>query len=177
MPNEGDVNNIECVLKHKYLIKENNTMKKTKKIISFLLTIQMLLACALIPGVMATDMVVEAPVIEGESFEELIPVVANECTDSYEPDENGYFGSHGDSSSSSVRHMSGGLDASISFFNWISARATSYTINTSTMKCAKYPDNSYVTWRASSNSDGTPVVEINQGSPSFYRSQKIHFTN
>ena len=57
-------------------------MKKTKKIISFLLTIQMLLACALIPGVMATDMVVEALVIdEGESPEELSPMMARGCYD------------------------------------------------------------------------------------------------
>lgn len=55
-------------------------MKRTKRIISLLLTIQMLLACTFIPGVMATDVVVEAPVIEWESFEELSPMMASECS-------------------------------------------------------------------------------------------------
>ena len=54
-------------------------MKTTKKIISLLLTIQMLLACALIPGVTATDVVVETSVIVSESSEELSPMMANEC--------------------------------------------------------------------------------------------------
>ena len=34
-------------------------MKNTKRIISLILTIQMLFACALVPGAMATDSVVE----------------------------------------------------------------------------------------------------------------------
>ncbi len=34
-------------------------MKKTKKILSLILTIQMLLACALIPSAIATDSMVE----------------------------------------------------------------------------------------------------------------------
>ena len=54
-------------------------MKKTKKIISLILTIQMLLACALIPGVMATDMVIEMSAIGIESSEELSPMMSARC--------------------------------------------------------------------------------------------------
>ena len=55
-------------------------MKKTKQIISLLLTIQMLLACALIPSAIATDSVIESSVIGSESSEELVPRVATSCT-------------------------------------------------------------------------------------------------
>ena len=67
-------------------------MKKSKKIISLLLTIQMLFACTLVPSAMATDSVVEEPIDEaveaivideGESSEELSPMMANECEDYY----------------------------------------------------------------------------------------------
>ena len=63
-------------------------MKKTKKILSLLLTIRMLFACTLVPSAMATDSVieesidelVEALVIdEGESPEELTPLMARGC--------------------------------------------------------------------------------------------------
>lgn len=69
-------------------------MKKTKKIISLLLTVQLLLSCALIPSVIATDSVVEEPIDEaveaivideGESSEELSPVMARGCTGTYIP--------------------------------------------------------------------------------------------
>lgn len=65
-------------------------MKNTKKIISLLLTIQMLFACTLVPSAMATDSVVETPVVEGEesvvesreesgAINELQPMEANAC--------------------------------------------------------------------------------------------------
>ena len=77
-------------------------MQKTKKIISLLLTIQMLFACTLVPSAMATDSVVEEPidevvealaVDEGESPEELSPMMAARCANDYNhifgnPDHN-----------------------------------------------------------------------------------------
>ena len=65
-------------------------MKNTKRIISLFLTIQMLLACALVPSAIATDSVVETPVVEGEesvvesreesgAINELQPMEANTC--------------------------------------------------------------------------------------------------
>ena len=55
-------------------------MKKTKKIISLLLTIQMLFACILVPSAMATDSVIESSVIGSESSEELSPMMARACS-------------------------------------------------------------------------------------------------
>lgn len=46
-------------------------MKKTKKIISLFLTIQMLLACTLVPSAIATDSVAEEPIDAVELIEEL----------------------------------------------------------------------------------------------------------
>lgn len=68
-------------------------MKNTKRIISLILTIQLLLACTLIPSAIATDSVmeepidaVEAPVTdEGESSEELSPMMESGCTGTYIP--------------------------------------------------------------------------------------------
>ena len=62
-------------------------MKKTKKIISLLLTIQMLFACTLVPSAIATDSVAEEPIDavvalvidEGESPGELSPMMARGC--------------------------------------------------------------------------------------------------
>ena len=66
-------------------------MKTTKKIISLILTIQMLFACTLVPSAIATDSVMEEPIDEvealvideGESPEELSPRMANEWCDSW----------------------------------------------------------------------------------------------
>ena len=67
-------------------------MKTTKKIISLLLTIQMLFACALIPSAIATDSVIEEPIDvvvealvidEGENSEELSPMMARGCSSIY----------------------------------------------------------------------------------------------
>lgn len=55
-------------------------MKKTKKIISLLLTIQILFACTLVPSAMATDSVIELSVIGSESSEELSPMMARGCS-------------------------------------------------------------------------------------------------
>lgn len=86
-------------------------MKKTKKIISLILTIQMLFACALIPSVIATDSVVEEPidevvealaVDEGESPEELSPMMARGCYD-----DGDTYGTHAWSS----------IDAALAHYN------------------------------------------------------------
>ena len=58
-------------------------MKKTKKIISLLLTIQMLFACTLVPSAIATDSVIESSVIGSESSEELSPMLASDCCHTY----------------------------------------------------------------------------------------------
>jgi hypothetical protein len=66
-------------------------MNNIKKIISLLLTIQLLFACTLIPSAMATDSVVEEPIAavealvidEGESPEELSPRMARGCSQNY----------------------------------------------------------------------------------------------
>ena len=71
-------------------------MKKTKKIISLLLTIQMLFSCALIPGVIATDSVVESSVIGSESSEELSPMMAARCGYDYNFSDSAWEHMNGD---------------------------------------------------------------------------------
>lgn len=67
-------------------------MKNIKKILSLLLTIQMLFACTLVPSAIATDSVIEEPIDvvvealvidEGESSEELSPMMATARCDQY----------------------------------------------------------------------------------------------
>ena len=58
-------------------------MKTTKKIISLILTIQMLFACTLVPSAIATDSVIESSVIGSESSEELSPMMARGCSQNY----------------------------------------------------------------------------------------------
>ena len=53
-------------------------MKTTKKIISLILVIHMILMCTLIPGVAALE-VMEESLIMNENTEELLPIAANNC--------------------------------------------------------------------------------------------------
>lgn len=63
-------------------------MKKTKRVISLFLTIQMLLACVLIPNVMAMDVVSEDNYVE-----ELMPRSAIPCYSSVAAGLDYYIGS------------------------------------------------------------------------------------
>ena len=48
--------------------------------------------------------------------------------------------------------------------------------HTETIKIVQMSDGSYITWRKTSSSDGTPAIDINpQSSSSTYAKQKIHF--
>lgn len=71
-------------------------MKKTKKIISLILTIQMLFACALIPSAIATDSVIESSVIGSESSEKLSPMMAARCGYDYNFSDSAWEHMNGD---------------------------------------------------------------------------------
>ena len=79
-------------------------MKTTKKIISLLLTIQILFACTLVPSAMATDSVMEEPIDavevpvtdEGESPEELSPMMAARCGYDYNFSDSAWEHMNGD---------------------------------------------------------------------------------
>jgi hypothetical protein len=90
-----------------------------------------------------------------------------------QPNENGYFGVKGQSSSSSVRNMPGGNTTAQDFFDNI----TNGYINEENIAgggiVRTMPDGTNITYRPSSSSDGTPAVDINHGST--YIPQKIHF--
>jgi hypothetical protein len=92
-----------------------------------------------------------------------------------QPNENGYFGVKGQSSSSSVRNISGGNLAAQDFFDNITNGYISERSITGGGIVRTMPDGTNITYRPSSSSDGTPAVDINGGST--YIQQKIHFVN
>ena len=110
-------------------------MKKTKKIISLLLTIQMLFACTLVPSAIATDEVAESTVIEGEEIvvefieelsglEELQPRIASA----------GCYSHVFDWSEDNQTLMDASIGAIMTYNNWTwGARTTNYPNQHSTI--------------------------------------------
>ena len=102
------------------------------------------------------------------------PLSADYCPDDDQYETvNGYFGVHGQSSTNNqVRNMSGGLSGSIEFFHWITGNSGLNLTGTVVIKCESVS----LTWRGTSSSDGTPVVDINPKVTTYpYKRQKIHF--
>ena len=85
---------------------------------------------------------------------------------------SGYFGVSSPSTGSSTRNIKGGLPAAKRFFEEKSMGYVSeFKINNGYVRVLK--DNTHITFRSVSHSDGTPVVDIRGGST--YKNQKIHF--
>jgi uncharacterized protein YukE len=91
------------------------------------------------------------------------------------PGENGYYGTVGKSGNNKVRNMPGGNSSATEFYDNITQGYTKETVYPNGAKVRTMPDGTEITFRAKSNSDGTPAVDINKGST--YKPQKIHFVN
>ena len=92
----------------------------------------------------------------------------------YKTDENGYYGKKGNSKSNSeVRHLKGGKKAAKKFFKEMTKgyKMSRKIGNGGTVRTM--PDGGSVTYRPTSSSDGSPVVEFHNGS--YFKEQKIHF--
>ncbi|MEJ9207045.1 RHS repeat-associated core domain-containing protein, partial [Paenibacillus larvae] len=89
----------------------------------------------------------------------------------FSPNNNGYFGIPG-KGGSHTRNLAGGKNAAKSFFDQMSAGATTIE-QKGKVTIANMPDGQRIVYRSTSSFDGTPVVEIH-GIGKF-KSQKIHF--
>ncbi len=93
---------------------------------------------------------------------------------------NGYFGSSSSSSGSRTRNIisSDNLQTAQEFYNTISLGGYESSFNNGKLKITTMADGTYITMRTFSNSDGTPVVEINiehSKHSGGIKKQKIHF--
>ena len=100
------------------------------------------------------------------------------------PLKNGYFGDKGKSSDSSVRNIASENPSgtALNFYNSIAHGGVETQIYDShgKVKGAKtsLSDGTIITWRETSNSDGSPAIDINidrSNSSSGLKTQKIHF--
>lgn len=93
---------------------------------------------------------------------------------------NGYFGDKSPSTGSKTRNIasSDNVSTATDFYNKIALGGTERVYDNGNRKITQMSDGSVVTWRKTSASDGTPVVEINISSSSHtdgVKRQKIHF--
>lgn len=93
---------------------------------------------------------------------------------------NGYFGDKSPSTGSKTRNIasSDNVSTATDFYNKIALGGTERVYDGGNRKITQMSDGSVVTWRKTSTSDGTPVVEINISSSSHtggVKRQKIHF--
>lgn len=164
-------------------------MKKTKQIISLLLTIQMLLACALIPGVTATDVLVgtaceseavqivsaiptdtetEIPV-EVFDQDELMPMAAGECSeDDPYPLTNGYYGSPG-LSGGNMRVMDGGLQGAYAFYTFLTGLPGSVGVTSA------IPGGGTARITTSNSAGSGYAVQIETAPNQPFKKQRVHF--
>ena len=100
------------------------------------------------------------------------------------PLNNGYFGDKGNSNNNSVRHIASDDPSAtaLDFYNTIAHGGIESEIYDSSgkVKGAKtsLADGTIITWRETSNSDGSPAIDINidrSNSSSGLKTQKIHF--
>ena len=89
----------------------------------------------------------------------------------YQPNEHGYYGTKGNSSDSSIRHLKGGIEEAKKFFNEMTKGFKSEK-NIGKGLLRTMPDGGTVLYRPVSSSDGTPAVDINKVN---FKYQKIHF--
>ncbi len=94
---------------------------------------------------------------------------------------NGYFGEKSSSTGSKTRNIvsSDNVSTATDFYNKIALGGTETIYNGGNRRITQMSDGSVITWRKTSTSDGTPVVEINISNSSHtggVKGQKIHFT-
>ncbi len=93
---------------------------------------------------------------------------------------NGYFGSRGDSTRESTRHIESStpISTSINFYNKLTYGGIEKALPNGKGVVTKLQDGSIVSYRKISSSDGSPVVDINikySNNTGGVRQQKIHF--
>ena len=93
----------------------------------------------------------------------------------YTTNKNGYYGEKGQSDSNKVRNMNGGLDEAKNFFDYVTDGYKSEKALGDGKILRTMEDGTNITFRPTSSSDGTPVVDIHNGST--FVEQKIHFIN
>lgn len=94
--------------------------------------------------------------------------------------KDGYFGKVSPSTGSKTRNIasSDNIATARDFYNKIAYGGTETIYKSGSMKVTNMADGSVITWRLTSHSDGTSVVEINISSSSHIggvKKQKIHF--
>lgn len=95
--------------------------------------------------------------------------------------KNGRFGKNSPSTGNLTRNIESDnpLKTATDFYDKIAFGGIENTYNNGNMKITQMADGTIVTWRKTSRSDGTPVVEINISCSSHtggIKKQKIHFT-
>ena len=94
--------------------------------------------------------------------------------------KDGYFGEKSPSTGSKTRNITStdNIATARDFYNKIAYGGTETSYKNGSMKITHMADGSIITWRLTSHSDGTSVVEINISSSSHtggIKQQKIHF--
>lgn len=94
--------------------------------------------------------------------------------------KDGYFGEKSPSTGSKTRNIASpdNIATARDFYNKIAYGGTEASYKNGSMKITHMADGSIITWRLTSHSDGTSVVEINISSSSHtggIKQQKIHF--
>ena len=94
---------------------------------------------------------------------------------------NGYFGENSPSTGSRTRNISSDdpKATAVDFYNKVAFGGKEESYKDGKLKITKMADGTIVTWRETSHSDGTSVVEINISESSHtggVKKQKIHFT-
>lgn len=94
---------------------------------------------------------------------------------------NGYFGESSPSTGSRTRNISSEdpKATAVDFYNKVAFGGIEEKYNGGKLKITQMADGTVVTWRETSHSDGTSVVEINIKNSSHtggVKKQKIHFT-
>lgn len=94
--------------------------------------------------------------------------------------KDGYFGEVSPSTGSKTRNIASldNIATARDFYNKIAYGGTETVYKNGSMKVTNMADGTVITWRLTSHSDGTSVVEINISSSSHtggLKKQKIHF--
>lgn len=93
---------------------------------------------------------------------------------------NGFFGKNSPSTGNRTRNIASvdPVATATDFYNRIANGGKEKTYDGGARKITQMADGTIITWRVTSNSDGTPVVEINIKGSSHaggLKKQKIHF--
>jgi hypothetical protein len=90
---------------------------------------------------------------------------------------SGYFGKAGRSTTRRQISSSNPSESAADFFGKASKGASSITTTERGGQVARFRDGSFITYRATSSKDGSPVIDINVNNATngWAKSQKIHF--